>query len=560
MAHIAACVAYFSRFGSIESHRRFRPRISHRPLTHPREWWAFAIAAVRWQIQLRDEPWSWARISLRAKQRRAYVALQREARRRGRRRLTDADAVSLSQLSDALSAREIFLFDQLAEAAAATAHVGGIASLSPGAGAAAATTVAAAALPEVSTVIPKAVGSSTSNFRCLSSGRGESSLALGVQSSRGCSALGGSSSDARQSSSERARSAGGSGLGGGIASWFGGKKESDGSGSTSARGEVGSSGECVKALSALESSTSSARLDETVLTDLQREELARLLDEGEDEPLRLNERLSLHARFLISELVLILHAPQDALEQAAPSEGDENRLRKGEGGGMPPFPPPPPRPARLQATISSVGLNLGISPSAYSADVFCKSIEAELHEEAPPAARLPVRGGASPEDGSSGGHYERVPLILPLSLSQTAASSAHYGPNGSRNCGRREAGDFVTSIISPQDSVASGVGMEPVARLPLQVDTRAVFMAEGCQEWLPLLCERSDEARRTAAWLVSTGWQVSTHGTPAECGGRAVDAPLSRTSSPASLLHPSDERAGAPILASRSIKFFAFLS
>ena len=50
-----------------------------------------------------------------------------------------------------------------------------------------------------------------------------------------------------------------------------------------------------------------------MLSDEQRRALAELLEEGDEEPQRLSERLSLHGRLLISELVLVLHAPSEAL-------------------------------------------------------------------------------------------------------------------------------------------------------------------------------------------------------------------------------------------------------
>ena len=62
----------------------------------------------------------------------------------------------------------------------------------------------------------------------------------------------------------------------------------------------------------------------------------------------------------------------------------------------PPRYSPPPRPASIQATVWSCGLNLGIAPHAYTADAFCTSIEAQLCNEG----------------GGSGGMSKQCPMLI----------------------------------------------------------------------------------------------------------------------------------------------------
>ena len=49
-AHLSAMRAYFSRAQHLEHHRRHRPPLGRRPIGHAREWWRYAIGAVRWQV------------------------------------------------------------------------------------------------------------------------------------------------------------------------------------------------------------------------------------------------------------------------------------------------------------------------------------------------------------------------------------------------------------------------------------------------------------------------------------------------------------------------------
>jgi len=55
VAHLAAALAYCSRFAFTEPHRQFRPRLAQRPATHPRAWWRYAGDAIRYQVRAQIE-------------------------------------------------------------------------------------------------------------------------------------------------------------------------------------------------------------------------------------------------------------------------------------------------------------------------------------------------------------------------------------------------------------------------------------------------------------------------------------------------------------------------
>ena len=116
--NLAACSAYFARFGDIDIHRSFRPPLSQRPRNgFSRAWWRFAIDAVRWQVQLRRAPYTWPAVMRRGMQRRAFVHLHKMLLQKGGvEKLSEGERVSLTQLRDALSAADQHLYERLASA------------------------------------------------------------------------------------------------------------------------------------------------------------------------------------------------------------------------------------------------------------------------------------------------------------------------------------------------------------------------------------------------------------------------------------------------------------
>ena len=240
-AHLSAMRAYFSRAQHLEQHRRHRPPLGRRPLGHAREWWRYAIGAVRWQVRLEREPYTWGSVKRRGAVRRGFVKLHQKCLRKGGvKGLSEGERVSLRQLADSLDAESQLLYEQLAEAALA-----GEAD-SPG-----------------------------GLFR-----RQSSAFVYEVHTER--------------------------------------KME---------------------------------------LSAEQRAAAAELLD-GVDEKPGLHERLSLHARLLVAEVVFTLHAP----------------------GATPPL--------KLQATLANVGLNAGVSVGAY-ADVFAEGFSMTLVRRRRRAAPCP---------------------------------------------------------------------------------------------------------------------------------------------------------------------------
>ena len=119
-AHLSAMRAYFSRAQHLEQHRRHRPPLGRRPIGHAREWWRYAIGAVRWQVRLEREPYTWASIKQRNATRRGFVKLHQKCLRKGGvKGLSEGERVSLRQLADSLDAESQLLYEQLAEAALA---------------------------------------------------------------------------------------------------------------------------------------------------------------------------------------------------------------------------------------------------------------------------------------------------------------------------------------------------------------------------------------------------------------------------------------------------------
>ena len=100
-AHLTAMASYLLRHAALEPHRRFRPPLEARPATHPRAWWRYAGGAVRWQVTLAREPYTWAALVRRGRQRRSFVHLHKKLLRKGEKQLSEAERVSLRQVLDA---------------------------------------------------------------------------------------------------------------------------------------------------------------------------------------------------------------------------------------------------------------------------------------------------------------------------------------------------------------------------------------------------------------------------------------------------------------------------
>ena len=263
-AHLSAMRAYFSRAQHLEQHRRHRPPLGRRPIGHAREWWRYAIGAVRWQVRLEREPYTWASVKRRGATRRGFVKLHQKCLRKGGvKGLSEGERVSLRQLADSLDAESQLLYEQLAEAALA-----GEAD-SPG-----------------------------GLFR-----RQSSAFVYEVHTER--------------------------------------KME---------------------------------------LSAEQRAAFAELLD-GVDEKPGLHERLSLHARLLVAEVVFTLHAP----------------------GSTPPL--------KLQATLANVGLNAGVSVGAYDADVFAEGFSMTLVRPAAAGGPVPLVAPA-PEAAEAAAPPRRLDLAV----------------------------------------------------------------------------------------------------------------------------------------------------
>lgn len=79
-------------------------------------------------MQLRIRPYTWAHVLLRNRQRRSFVHLHKKMLRHGSAGLSEAERFSLAELTEALSAAEIILFEQLAEAQLAGTCEGAVAS------------------------------------------------------------------------------------------------------------------------------------------------------------------------------------------------------------------------------------------------------------------------------------------------------------------------------------------------------------------------------------------------------------------------------------------------
>ena len=80
------------------------------------------------QVQVRLRPYTWAHMLLRTRQRRSFVHLHKKVLRRGYWSLSELERMSLAQLTEALSAADIILFEQLAEAQLMVTEEGEVAS------------------------------------------------------------------------------------------------------------------------------------------------------------------------------------------------------------------------------------------------------------------------------------------------------------------------------------------------------------------------------------------------------------------------------------------------
>ncbi len=65
-------------------------------------------------MQLAREPYTWAALVRRGRQRRSFVHLYKKLLRRGEKSLSEVDRVSLAQVSETLTAQDQLLFEQLA--------------------------------------------------------------------------------------------------------------------------------------------------------------------------------------------------------------------------------------------------------------------------------------------------------------------------------------------------------------------------------------------------------------------------------------------------------------
>ena len=118
LGRLAAAMSHLANFEAFEQHRRFRPPATTRPLDNPRAWWVYAAGAIRWQRQQMREPYTWASVMRRGKQRRAFVRLHKKLTLRGGalERLSESERVSYAQLCEALPASEQVLFERIAAA------------------------------------------------------------------------------------------------------------------------------------------------------------------------------------------------------------------------------------------------------------------------------------------------------------------------------------------------------------------------------------------------------------------------------------------------------------
>ena len=175
--------------------------------------------------------------------------------------------------------------------------------------------------------------------------------------------------------------------------------------------------------------------------------LAELIGSDDGRPL-LHERLSLHARLLLSEAVITLHtAPPKS--RAPPASGGVASAAGALVGDAAAGPPPP---STLQVSLTNVGVHAGLEPGRQLADVYWQAI------------RVDAVGGRG---------VPLVPLVAPL-------------PASARERRRSSA---------------------PV-HIQLEVDTTAAFRAVGLAELLPALCERADSAHKASMWQLGLRWHT----------------------------------------------------
>ncbi len=186
----------------------------------------------------------------------------------------------------------------------------------------------------------------------------------------------------------------------------------------------------------------------------QRAALATMLGVIDDKP-HMAERLSVHARLLISEIVMIVHAPPDSSSNLADPRSPLPRRPSARGADS--------GTLTLHAAAHNVGIGVGVTPDDAAVDLFWQSVAVHLE-----------------------GAGDRVPLI-----------SGHVDGDGQAE-GRH---------VDGEGRHVDGEGRHVDGELSrLEVDSTATYTAAGFAAHLPSLCARADSAHSRAAWQLAMRW------------------------------------------------------
>ena len=198
---------------------------------------------------------------------------------------------------------------------------------------------------------------------------------------------------------------------------------------------------------------------------LSRSERAALAALVAGETPTINERVSVHARLLLSEIVITVHleyfpacrARGKGRGHLGGGHGPGRGATSGAGSKM-----------ALQAYIANLGVHLGLQPQTTLADVYCQAV------------RLDALVPGAPS----------VPLVSRV----------------------------------PAQAVANRRKSSLPIRIPLEVDTTAAFAAAGIGHLLPALCMRSDAAHTSSAWQLGLRWHSEQRLSHAALDAASIDA------------------------------------
>ena len=204
------------------------------------------------------------------------------------------------------------------------------------------------------------------------------------------------------------------------------------------------------------------------LSSEQRAALADLLGSDSDPP-PLRERLSFHARLLLSEAHITLHMPSQ------PSNITQATLRPGAHAA--PSPPSTPTPSRLPRTPSQ---SLPWSPVTPGGTPCGRQLQIAIHN-------LGVHAGLEPRDTCADVFWQSVRVAA---VSQGEALPAP-----------------LVNVI-PQAAQRERRRSSAAARIGLEVDTTKAFADAGLADRLPALCTRSDSAHQASQWQLGVRWHA----------------------------------------------------